>query len=110
MADLAEGLVRASVQRLVVAGGETSGAIVDRLGIPGFLVGAEIAAGVPVRRVARGRRGGATDAAGAEVRQFRWTGFFEDALWPDDLMDVVQSRGGEAARTGGRCLRRRITG
>jgi 3-dehydrotetronate 4-kinase len=34
----------------VVAGGETSGAVVDRLGIPGFLVGAEIAAGVPVLR------------------------------------------------------------
>jgi uncharacterized protein YgbK (DUF1537 family) len=50
MADLAEGLVRAGVQRLVVAGGETSGAVVDRLGIPGFLVGAEIAAGVPVLR------------------------------------------------------------
>ena len=32
------------------AGGETSGAVVDRLGIPAFLVGAEIAAGVPVLR------------------------------------------------------------
>jgi uncharacterized protein YgbK (DUF1537 family) len=31
-------------------GGETSGAVVDRLGIPGFLVGPEIAAGVPVLR------------------------------------------------------------
>jgi 3-dehydrotetronate 4-kinase len=50
MADLAEGLVGAGVRRLVVAGGETSGAVVDRLGIPGFLVGAEIAAGVPVLR------------------------------------------------------------
>jgi 3-dehydrotetronate 4-kinase len=48
MADIAEGLVQAGVRRLVVAGGETSGAVVDRLGIPGFLVGAEIAAGVPV--------------------------------------------------------------
>jgi 3-dehydrotetronate 4-kinase len=42
--------VRSGVRRLVVAGGETSGAVVDRLGIPGFLVGAEIAAGVPVLR------------------------------------------------------------
>jgi uncharacterized protein YgbK (DUF1537 family) len=50
MADLAEGLVQAGVRRLVVAGGETSGAVVDRLGIPGFLVGAEIAPGVPVLR------------------------------------------------------------
>jgi uncharacterized protein YgbK (DUF1537 family) len=50
MADIAEGLVQVGVKRLVVAGGETSGAVVDRLGIPGFLVGAEIAAGVPVLR------------------------------------------------------------
>ena len=50
MADIAEGLVAAGVRRLVVAGGETSGAVVDRLKIPGFLVGAEISAGVPVLR------------------------------------------------------------
>src|SRR6266516_3814118 len=48
MADIAEGLVEAGARRLVVAGGETSGAVVDRLHIPGFLVGAEIAAVVPV--------------------------------------------------------------
>lgn len=48
MADIAEGLVQMGVRRLVVAGGETSGAVVDRLEIPGFLVGSEIAAGVPV--------------------------------------------------------------
>jgi uncharacterized protein YgbK (DUF1537 family) len=50
MADIAEGLVLSGVRRLVVAGGETSGAVVDRLGIPGFLVGPEIAPGVPVLR------------------------------------------------------------
>ena len=38
------------VRRLVVAGGETSGAAVDRLGIPAFLIGPEIAPGVPVLR------------------------------------------------------------
>lgn len=48
MADIAESLVKSGVRRLVVAGGETSGAVVDRLKIPGFLVGVEIAAGVPV--------------------------------------------------------------
>jgi 3-dehydrotetronate 4-kinase len=48
MADLAERLVAQGVRRLVVAGGETSGAVVDRLGVPGFVVGPEIAAGVPV--------------------------------------------------------------
>jgi uncharacterized protein YgbK (DUF1537 family) len=50
MADIADGLIQSGVRRLVVAGGETSGAVVDRLMIPGFLVGAEIAAGVPVLR------------------------------------------------------------
>ena len=50
MADIAEGLVGAGVRRLIVAGGETSGAVVDRLRLPGFLVGGEIAAGVPVLR------------------------------------------------------------
>ncbi|MFT3973064.1 MAG: four-carbon acid sugar kinase family protein [Amaricoccus sp.] len=47
LAALAEGLVAAGVTRLVVAGGETSGAVVDRLGIAGFRVGPEIAPGVP---------------------------------------------------------------
>ncbi len=50
MASVAEGLVHAGVRRLVIAGGETSGAAVDRLGIPAFLVGPEIAPGVPVLR------------------------------------------------------------
>ncbi|CCE06588.1 conserved hypothetical protein [Bradyrhizobium sp. STM 3843] len=50
MADIAEGLVQTGVRRLVVAGGETSGAVVDRLKIPAFLVGPEIAPGVPVLR------------------------------------------------------------
>jgi len=47
-AALAEGLVAAGVRRLVVAGGETSGAVVDRLAIPAFRLGPEIAPGVPV--------------------------------------------------------------
>lgn len=50
MARIAEGLVAHGVRRLVVAGGETSGAVVDRLGLPAFRVGPEIAAGVPVLR------------------------------------------------------------
>ncbi|MEE7469474.1 serine kinase [Methylobacterium oryzae] len=49
---IAEGLVARGVRRLVVAGGETSGAVVDRLGLTAFLLGPEIAAGVPVLRTA----------------------------------------------------------
>jgi len=50
LAEIVAGLVELGVRRLVVAGGETSGAAVDRLGLPGFLVGPEIAPGVPVLR------------------------------------------------------------
>jgi uncharacterized protein YgbK (DUF1537 family) len=78
MADIAEGLVASGVRRLVVAGGETSGAVVDRLRIPGFLVGAEIAAGVPVLR-AVGSRDGAMLLA-LKSGNFGGPAFFSDAL------------------------------
>jgi uncharacterized protein YgbK (DUF1537 family) len=77
-ADIAESLVQSGVRRLVVAGGETSGAVVDRLGIPGFLVGAEIAAGVPVLR-AVGARDGAMLLA-LKSGNFGGPEFFSDAL------------------------------
>ena len=50
LADIAAELVALGVRRIVVAGGETSGAVVDRLGIAGFEVGEELAAGVPKLR------------------------------------------------------------
>ncbi|MGB8400378.1 3-oxo-tetronate kinase [Bradyrhizobium sp.] len=78
MADIAEGLVRSGVRRLVVAGGETSGAVVDRLKIPGFLVGPEIAAGVPVLR-AVGVSNGAMLLA-LKSGNFGGPEFFSDAL------------------------------
>ena len=78
MADLAEGLVRSGVRRLVVAGGETSGAVVDRLGIPGFLVGAEIAPGVPVLRTVGKMEDGMLLAL--KSGNFGGADFFVDAL------------------------------
>jgi len=78
MADIAEGLVQSGVRRLVVAGGETSGAVVDRLQIPGFLVGAEIAAGVPVLR-AVGIKSGEMLLA-LKSGNFGGPEFFSDAL------------------------------
>jgi uncharacterized protein YgbK (DUF1537 family) len=78
MADIAEGLVSAGVRRLVVAGGETSGAAVDRLGIPGFLVGAEIAAGVPVLRAVGAQAGDMLLAL--KSGNFGGPEFFSDAL------------------------------
>lgn len=78
MADIAERLVEAGVRRLVVAGGETSGAVVDRLAIPGFLVGPEIAPGVPVLRAVAARQGAMLLAL--KSGNFGGTGFFSDAL------------------------------
>ena len=78
MADISEGLVGAGVRRLVVAGGETSGAVVDRLRIPGFLVGEEIAAGVPVLRAVGAGAGEMLLAL--KSGNFGGPEFFSDAL------------------------------
>ncbi|MCA1491238.1 four-carbon acid sugar kinase family protein [Ensifer sp. NBAIM29] len=56
-ATIASELVARGVKRLVVAGGETSGATVDRLAIPAFLIGPEIAPGVPVLRTVGNEQG-----------------------------------------------------
>jgi uncharacterized protein YgbK (DUF1537 family) len=47
MARIAADLVAAGVRRLVVAGGETSGAVVQRLGVRSLRIGGEIDPGVP---------------------------------------------------------------
>jgi uncharacterized protein YgbK (DUF1537 family) len=47
LAAIAQGLVATGVRRLVVAGGETSGAVVGALGVEGLLIGPEIDPGVP---------------------------------------------------------------
>jgi uncharacterized protein YgbK (DUF1537 family) len=47
MAAIAKGLVALGVRRLVVAGGETSGAVVKALGIEGLAIGPQIDPGVP---------------------------------------------------------------
>lgn len=44
---IAQGLVERGVRRLVVAGGETSGAVVSALGVEGLTIGPEIDPGVP---------------------------------------------------------------
>jgi uncharacterized protein YgbK (DUF1537 family) len=78
MAMIVEGLVERGVRRLVVAGGETSGAAVDRLGIPAFLLGPEIAPGVPVLRTIGGTRGEMLLAL--KSGNFGGPDFFMDAL------------------------------
>jgi uncharacterized protein YgbK (DUF1537 family) len=47
LSTVAEGLVAQGVRRLVVAGGETSGAVVSRLGVSSLRIGPEIDPGVP---------------------------------------------------------------
>jgi uncharacterized protein YgbK (DUF1537 family) len=50
LADVARHLTRSGVTRLIVAGGETSGAVVNGLGIGALEIGPEIAPGVPWTR------------------------------------------------------------
>lgn len=47
LAAIAQGLVAAGVGQLIVAGGETSGAVVKALGVSGLRIGPEIDPGVP---------------------------------------------------------------
>jgi uncharacterized protein YgbK (DUF1537 family) len=47
LADIAIGLVKLGVGQLIVAGGETSGAVVSALGVKGLRIGPEIDPGVP---------------------------------------------------------------
>ena len=47
LANIAEELFERGVRRLVVAGGETAGAVVSRLGVRSLRIGAEIDTGVP---------------------------------------------------------------
>jgi len=47
MAEVAKGLVDCGVRRLVVAGGETAGAVVQALGVTGLRIGGQIDPGVP---------------------------------------------------------------
>jgi uncharacterized protein YgbK (DUF1537 family) len=77
MAGIAEALVERGVRRLVVAGGETAGAVVDRLALPAFLVGPEIAAGVPVLRTVGGGR---EMVLALKSGNFGGPDFFADAL------------------------------
>lgn len=51
MGDLAGALVQAGVERLVVGGGETSGAVVSALGVKALAIGPEIDPGVPALSV-----------------------------------------------------------
>ena len=78
LAEIASQLVTFGVRRLVVAGGETSGAAVDRLGVSAFRLGPEIAPGVPLMRTV-GRKGGDLQMA-LKSGNFGGRDFFTRAL------------------------------
>ena len=78
LAAIAAGLVGIGVRRLIVAGGETSGAAVDRLGVGAFRLGPEIAPGVPLMRTI-GRDGGEMQMA-LKSGNFGGRDFFARAL------------------------------
>lgn len=79
LARIAASLVKdGGVRRLVVAGGETSGAIVNQLGIPAFALGPEIAPGVPVLRSIGNAQGDMLMAL--KSGNFGGASFFMDAL------------------------------
>lgn len=48
MADLAEKALEIGITRIIIAGGETSGAVTERLGFQSFFLGESVAPGVPV--------------------------------------------------------------
>ncbi|MGN0405436.1 MAG: 3-oxo-tetronate kinase [Bariatricus sp.] len=48
MAELASKAVEEGIRNIIVAGGETSGAVIKRLGMSSFLIGQSVAPGVPV--------------------------------------------------------------
>lgn len=77
-ARIAEALIGAGVGRLVIAGGETSGAIVDRLGLQAFLIGPEIAPGVPAMRTIGSNH--ASLAVALKSGNFGSADFFQRAL------------------------------
>lgn len=77
MARIAEALAGAGVRKLIVAGGETSGAAVDRLGLKAFAIGPEIAPGVPVLRTVGG---GQQMRLALKSGNFGGPDFFADAL------------------------------
>jgi len=76
MARIAEALVAGGVRRLVVAGGETSGAVVSALGVKGLHIGAQIDPGVPGTVT----MGGQPMALALKSGNFGAPDFFEKAL------------------------------
>ena len=82
LAQIARGLVDAGVRRLVVAGGETSGAVVQALGVTQLRIGAPICPGVPWTQADIGPEGARLHLA-LKSGNFGGPDFFMEALRAD---------------------------
>jgi uncharacterized protein YgbK (DUF1537 family) len=76
MGQIAKGLVAHGVRRLVVAGGETAGAVVQALGVTGLRIGRQIDPGVPWTVSVPGSRGEEPLALGLKSGNFGAEDFF----------------------------------
>jgi len=79
LAHIAKGLVQAGVRRLVVAGGETSGAVVQALGVQQLRIGAAICPGVPWTQALLPGKGESVQLA-LKSGNFGGVNFFAQAL------------------------------
>ena len=79
LACIAQGLVARGTQRLVVAGGETSGAVVQALGVHTLRIGAAICPGVPWTQALRASGQGTLQLA-LKSGNFGSADFFAEAL------------------------------
>ena len=79
LAGIAQGLLARGTQRLVVAGGETSGAVVQALGVHTLRIGAAICAGVPWTQALRAA-GQAPLQLALKSGNFGGPNFFAEAL------------------------------
>jgi 3-dehydrotetronate 4-kinase len=80
LAQVARGLVAQGARRLVVAGGETSGAVVKALGVRALRIGAQIDPGVPWTRTVEMRAGEPPIALALKSGNFGGVDFFAKAL------------------------------
>jgi len=76
LAEIADGLVKLGVGQLIVAGGETAGAVVKTLGITGLRIGNEIDPGVPWTTVLHQASGKRPLALALKSGNFGTTDFF----------------------------------
>ena len=76
LAEIARGLVARGVRRLVVAGGETAGAVVQALGVTGLRIGRQIDPGVPWTVSLPGRSGAPALALALKSGNFGGPEFF----------------------------------